>query len=160
MSLFRRRQFLLGAVALGGCGFEPVYQTGGNAQGLRGAVLVDPPTDRDSFDLVEQLEQRLGRPTAPRFAMSVKLITKEEGLAISDSNDITRFNVIGSADYAVRAIGSDEILLQDRVDSFTAYSASQQPVATLSGERDARARLMVTLADKITAQLLISTELR
>lgn len=154
MSSFNRRTFLLAPLALTACGFEPVYGTGGTAQGLRGKVIVDTPTDQNSFNMVAQFEQRLGRPQAPQYALKVVTTVKEEGLAISGSNDIERFNLIGDASYTLTRIGTGEIALQDKVNTFTAYSASLQPVATLAAQRDARRRLMVSLADKITADLL------
>jgi LPS-assembly lipoprotein len=86
----------------------------------------------------------------------VALDLTEEGLAISGSNDITRYNVVGVAGYTLYSLSSGEFLLQGKVDSFTSYSASQQPVATQAAERDARARLMIALADKISAKLLIA----
>lgn len=157
MSSFNRRFLLLALPALAACGFEPVYGTGGSAEGLRGSILVDEPTTRDSFDLVAQLEQRLGRAQAPTYGMTVKLKVEEKGLAISDTNNIERYNVLGNADYVVRDLGTNEEVYKGSVNTFTAYSASTQSVATLAAERDANTRLMKALADKITTDLLINS---
>lgn len=155
MLLCNRRSFVLGALALAGCELEPVLAERGAPLNLNGKFLVDPPTDRDSFQLTQRLETRLGRATAPVYGMTVALEVTQEGLAITGSNDITRFNLLGVAAYTVRRLGSGEIVAQRRLETFTAYSASQQPVSTLAAERDARARLMVSLADMITSRLLI-----
>ena len=155
-----RRTFLAGLLGLGAvsaCGFEPVYGTNGSAAGLRGSVLVDEPTDRKSFQLTERLEARLGRASAPRYGLKVTLDVQEEGLAVSGSNNITRYNVLGVANFVLRDLSTGQPVLTDRVNTFTAYSASSQPVATLAAERDATARLMTALADKIVSQLLISS---
>jgi len=157
MSSFKRRFLLLALPALAACGFEPIYGTGGSAEGLRGSIIVDDPTTLNSFNLVAQLEQRLGRPQAPVYGMSVVLNVEEKGLAISGSNDITRYNVLGSAVYVLRDLGTDEQVYEGRVNTFTAYSASAQPVATLAAERDANARLMSALANKIATDLLINS---
>ena len=157
MSSFNRRFLLLALPAVAACGFEPVYGTGGSAEGLRGSIIVDEPTTQNSFNLVAQLEQRLGRAQAPTFGMSVKLSVEEQGLAISGSNDITRYNVLGSAAYVLRDLGTGKSVYEGKVNTFTAYSASAQPVATLAAERDANARLMNALADKITSDLLINS---
>lgn len=157
MSSFNRRFLLLALPALAACGFEPVYGTGGSAEGLRGSILVDAPSTRNSFDLVARLEERLGRPQAPQFGMGVTLSVREEGLAISGSNDITRYNLLGTAVYILRDITSDEQVYKGTVNTFTAYSASTQPVSTLAAERDAQTRLMTSLADKITSDLLINS---
>lgn len=157
MSSFNRRFLLLALPALAACGFEPVYGTGGSASGLRGSVVVDAPTTRNSFNLVAQLEERLGRPQAPIYGMGVTLTVTEEGLAISDTNNITRFNLLGEAVYVLRDLATEEQVFKGTVNTFTAYSASSQPVATLAAERDAQARLMAALADKITTDLLINS---
>ncbi len=156
MLLSDRRTFLLSLLALGACGFEPVYGTNGAANNLRGSILVDEPKNRQQFQLVEQLEQRLGRANGPKYGLSVNLTVREEGLAISGSNDITRYNVLGIADFVLRDLATGAPVLSDKVNTFTAYSASAQPVATLAAERDATARLMTALADKIVTQLLIN----
>ena len=157
MSWFSRRSFLLSVFALSGCGFEPVYRDGGSGSGLRGAILADNPTNRRAFSFVEQFEKRVGRAPAPRFAMSYTILVEETGLAITGSNDITRFNLVGRTDFRVKDLSTGEVVLNDRVNGFTAYSASEQPVATLSSQEDAEARLMVILADKIVAKLLANS---
>ncbi len=157
MLLSDRRTFLLGFLALGACGFEPVYGTNGAANSLRGQVLVDEPKNRQQFQLTEHLEQRLGRASGPRYGLTVKLNVSEEGLAISGSNDITRYNVSGIADFVLRDLATGQPVISDRVNTFTAYSASAQPVATLAAERDATQRLMTALADKIVTQLLLNS---
>ncbi|WP_299193642.1 LPS assembly lipoprotein LptE [uncultured Litoreibacter sp.] len=157
MWLSRRTLLLgLGLSALASCGFEPVYGTNGSASALRGAVLVDDPKDRQQFQLTEQLEARLGRATAARYGLKVDLSVQEEGLAISGSNDITRYNVLGVADFVLRDLATGQPVMSDKVNTFTSYSASAQPVATLAAERDATQRLMTALADKIVTQLLLN----
>lgn len=151
-----RRAVLFGLLALPACGFEPVYGTGGSANGLRGSIQMDEPQSRNEFLLNEQIELRLGRASAPQYGLAVVLNIDEEGLAISDSNDIERFNLLGKAEFVLRDLSSNAPVFSGSVNTFTAYSASQQPVATLTASRDAEARLMVALADKITSQLLLN----
>lgn len=157
MSSFNRRFLLLTLPALAACGFEPVYGTGGSAEGLRGSIAVDAPTTKNSFDLVAHLEERLGRPQAAKYGLGVTLNVSEEGLAISGTNDITRYNVLGNAVYVLRDLVTGEQVYKGTVNTFTAYSASTQPVSTLAAERDAQSRLMTALADKITTDLLINS---
>ncbi|MEM7472857.1 MAG: LPS assembly lipoprotein LptE [Pseudomonadota bacterium] len=155
MSLSRRTA-LLGLAALSACGFEPVYGERGTASNLRGAVKLDDPATRNMFLLNEQLERRLGRAPDPRYGLTVRLEIAEEGLAISGTNDIERYNVLGKADFVLREIATNKPVLSDTVSTFTAYSASEQPVATLAAARDAQLRLMTALADKIVSKMLIA----
>jgi len=157
MSLHDRRRFLLTLTAVSGlaaCGFSPIYTPGGGGARLRGAVRVDAPTDSDSFDLVKELEARLGRPDAPRYTLSVKLMLREESLAITGGNDITRYNLVGRATFSLREIAAGKPRASGRVDAFSAYSATTSTVATLAAKRDAHARLMRMLADQIVTRLL------
>lgn len=157
--LSSRRIVLLGALALGACGFTPVYGPGGGGT-LRGAILLAEPSDTDSFAFVEAFEERLGLPASPRFAMEYTLTTTQSGQAITGSNDITRFTVQGSADYVVTPMGGEVPVASGTVQTFTSYSASGSTIATLTAERDAQARLMQLLAEQIATRLLANPALR
>ncbi len=158
MSLFNRRIFVASLTALAACGFEPVYKDGGSADGLRGKIRMFTPNTRDEFALVSRLEERLGRSVGAQYTLLVRLTTASEGLAISGSNDITRYNLTGTANYQLQDVATEEIVFSDAVNTFTSYSASQQSVATRVAQRDAERRLMVALADKITSQLLLNAD--
>lgn len=159
MSSFNRRAFLIAAAATAaGCGFTPAYGPGGGASVLQGRVEVDEPNTRDGYLLVRQLENRLGRAQTPRFGLSVALDTSEEGLAYTQDAKITRYDLIGKATYALRDLGTGEVLTSGTVDSFTGYSTTGSTVATLAAESDARERLMIILADQITTHLLAAAQ--
>ncbi|APX89746.1 hypothetical protein BV394_08470 [Brevirhabdus pacifica] len=142
------------AVGLGGCGFTPVYGPGGSAAGLRGRIRVGDPKSRRGFMLVGRLEERLGRPSAPDFELDFKLGTRSEGVAISSSNDIERYQLFGNVDFTLRPLGGTQVLTTGRVRSFTSYSTTSLTVGTLAAEEDAYDRLMVSLADLVVAELL------
>ena len=50
--------------------------------------------------------------------------------------------------------GSDRVLTQGKVENFTGYSVTSLIVSIQSVTRDANERLMVILADQITARLI------
>ncbi|MGB5870651.1 MAG: LPS assembly lipoprotein LptE [Albidovulum sp.] len=159
MSLSDRRKILgLGAAAaLASCGFAPAFGPQGAAQGLLGKVHVDDPTDKNSFDLVARLEERLGRPNGATYRLSYSLATSNIGLGITSSNAITRYNISGIAGYALRRIGEEKVIAQGKVQNFTSYSASGTVVSTAASERDANIRLMRILADQIVTDLIGSS---
>lgn len=156
-----RRAVILGAGALAGCGFTPVYGPGGetDARALRGRIAVDAPTDRDGFAFVEQMESRLGRASDPLFTLSYALESGTSGIAIDGTNAITRFNIEGAIRFEVRPVGEKTPVTSGTVRSFTSYSASGSTIDTLTSERDARRRLMVILADRIVTRLLVDPAL-
>lgn len=159
MSSFNRRFFMLSAAALGGtslsgCGFEPVYGTDGAASMLLNNVLVDEPKANESYLLVRELENRLGQPGgAPQFGLSLALKLDERGLGRTSAQVTNRFDVIGSATYALRDMDNKEVLTTGKVSSFTSYSASGSTVSELAAKDDAYERLMVILADRIVVDL-------
>lgn len=157
MSLFNRRAILLAPLVLGACGFTPALAPGGPATRLMGTVYVQDPTDKNGFDLVERLEERLGRPETPRFDLAYVITTETVGVGITTDNQITRYNLKGVIDYTLTDRASGERLTGGRVQNFTAYAATGSTVAGLAAEEDAGLRLMRILADQITARLIAAS---
>lgn len=155
MSSYDRRRLILALAAapLAGCGFRPAFAPGGPAADLFDSVAIDPPTDKNGFDLVERLEERLGRTRSPAYRLSYRIDTKVTQLAITSSNAITRYNIAGSVSYALRD-RADRMVSEGKVTNFTAYSATGTPVSTAAAEADAYKRLMTVLADAIVTRLI------
>lgn len=160
MWLSNRRHFLAMtcAVALMGCGFTPVYGPNGSGQALEGAILADAPDTRDEQVLVQQIERRLGRGSAARFGLRYTMDIDQERMAVSASNTTARFNLIGTVDYEVTTLGSDEVILTGSARQFTGYSTTGTTAATLAAERNARERLAVILADQIVTHLMANAQ--
>ncbi|GHE05366.1 hypothetical protein U879_02960 [Defluviimonas sp. 20V17] len=159
MSSPDRRSLLiaLAALPLAACGFAPAYGPGGPAAGIRGKIRPDTPADRDAFDLVNQIEARLGRPQDARFTLGYTIRTRETGVAITPDNTTTRYDVVGSVHYTLRDAASGRVLGQGEAHSFTSYGATGSTVATLAARADAHRRLMVILADEIATRLLATS---
>lgn len=143
-------------LVLAACGFEPVYGPGGTGTLLQNRVQVDTPIDREGFLLVRQLEERLGRPGDPAYALGVQLSVFEEARAIDPDGDLRRFHMIGQAEYTLKDKATGAVLQTDTVDNFVGYSATGTTVATLAAKRDATERLMTILADEIVLRLQAS----
>ncbi|NIZ10544.1 hypothetical protein HCZ97_14045 [Pseudooceanicola sp. HF7] len=150
-----RRKFLalLSAGALGACGFTPTYGPGGGGYPLVNRVRIPAPDSGDSYVLVRELEQRLGRVSAPQYDLALKLNVFEQSLAVTSDNTTTRFNVVGNLDYSLTETASGTIIGSGKVNSFTGYSATGSTVATLASQGDAHERLMVILSDMLVARL-------
>lgn len=154
MSWSNRRTVLFLPLALAACGFSPAYGPGGTAAGLQGRIRVSDPTDKRGFDLVERLEERLGRPDAPAFDLAFTITTASTGVGITAENAITRYQLTGFVDWTVTSRASGSRVTGGRVDGFTSYSATGSTVAGLAAEEDAMYRLMRMLADQIVTRLL------
>ena len=149
-----RRAFLAAPLILTACGFSPAYGPGGSAGKLTETVWVQDPTDKNAFDLVERLEERLGRPENIRYDLAYTITTESVGVGITSDNKITRYNLKGVVDYALTERATGNRVAGGRVQSFTAYSATGSTVAQLAAEEDAGLRLMRILADQIVARLI------
>lgn len=136
------------------CGFSPAYGPGGAAQGLQGRIRVADPENKLGFDLVERLEERLGRPQSPRFDLAYTVVTKPETLGITPENTITRYHLTGHIDWTLTSRDTGQRATGGRVQGFTAYSATGSTVAGLTAEQDAAFRLMRILADQIVTRLI------
>ncbi|MCX7565667.1 LPS assembly lipoprotein LptE [Sulfitobacter sp. F26169L] len=154
MSLYNRRTLIALPLVLAACGFTPVYGPDGSGSQLRGQVLVQEPSSQAGYLLTQRLETRLGRSgSAARYALDITITLEEDGLAINAAGDIIRFNLTGIVDFALRDTVAGSVVTSGKVRNFTAYSATGTTVATLAAERDAVERLMIILADQITARL-------
>lgn len=151
------RRGALGLIAaaptLAACGFRPAAGPGSPAADLAGAVRMAAPDDRDSFDLVARLEDRLGRPGAPRYRLDYSIETSRRTAGVTAAQEVTRYSISGTARYTLTEIGAEAPLAQGEVTSFTSYSAAGSTLSTATAREDARRRLMVILADRIVTRL-------
>ena len=138
------------------CTFTPAYAPGGPAAGLQGAIRADNPSTKAGFDLVERLEERLGRPQAPRYRLAYTITTRPIGVGITPENAITRYNLTGQVDWTLSTNDGARVT-GGRVESFTSYSATGSTVAGLAAEDDAAFRLMRILADQIVSRIMATS---
>jgi LPS-assembly lipoprotein len=152
-----RRAVLAGLIALAGCGFSPVYAPRSQGAALSNDVTVVQSGGSFGFALTQALQNRLGPPgPAPRFRLTTQLSTSRESVAVTTAQSINRFNLIGNVRYTLTQTGTGNAVILGSVDGFNSYSAVGTSVATRAAELDAYDRLMVILADKIMADLLVA----
>ncbi|NOC47259.1 LPS assembly lipoprotein LptE [Ruegeria sp. HKCCD7559] len=155
MLSFDRRTFLLMPLALAACGFEPVYAPGGSGSALYGRVEVSAPNTVESYLLVQNLEQQLGRSAGSvnDYKLDVQVSTVTRGAAITTTNETQRYTIDGSAQYTLRSNATGQIIASGSVADFVSYSAAGSTVSTLADERDAKRRLMMILSGQIMNRL-------
>ena len=151
------RRSVLGFLLLAACGFTPAFGTKGPAEGLLGTVRTADPTDKNSFDFVQHMEERLGRPTSPAYDLTYTLTTNPVGVGITAAGAITRYNLTGSVAWSMTRRSDGVRVTGGSVASFTSYSATGSTVAGLAAEEDAALRLMRLLADQVVAHLMASS---
>lgn len=144
-------------LALAACGFTPAFGTKGPAEGLLGTVRTADPTDKNSFDFVQRMEERFGRPTDVRYDLTYVITTKPVGVGITPDGAITRYNLTGGLDWTLTRRVDKLRVAGGHIDSFTSYSATGSTVAGLTAETDASLRLMRLLADEVVMRLVAAS---
>lgn len=166
MSWSDRRSFLLllAPLALAACGFTPALApdgaSGGAVASIRGSVRADDPKDRNAFDFVARIEERLGRPSDARYALSYTIRTDTTGVAVTADNRTTRYDLRGALEYRLTEPATGAEIASGRVHGFTGYAATGSTVALLAAEEDAARRLMVILADQVVTRLVAAMAAR
>ena len=151
-----RRNFLLSAVALAGCGYTPVYGPNGVGRSLQGKIAFDTPETPDTYALVRYLEERMGRTDAATYGLSYSLNVREEGLAVTASQVIARQNMLGKMSFSLRDLSDNSVVTSGKVSGMTGYSTTGSTVSTRAAQNDAYERLMVILGDRMINQLLLT----
>ncbi|MFZ7092337.1 LPS assembly lipoprotein LptE [Primorskyibacter sp. 2E233] len=146
---------ILGALALGGCGFTPVYGPEGAGNRLMGRIALDAPKTPNDYIFNRRFEERLGRVSSAPYILSVIKKTDQQDLGSTSSGNTTRYRLLGRANYTLKDAATGAVLLQGRTESFTGYSTTGSTVATLAAERDAGERLMIILADQVIDKLIL-----
>jgi LPS-assembly lipoprotein len=162
MSSFNRRTLLTLPLALpavlAACGFTPAYGPAGPAQGLQGRIRAADPGDKNGFDFVTAIEARFGRSKDPRYGLAYTITTEAVGVGfVATDTTITRYNLTGRVDWSLTDTESDTRIAGGTAENFTSWSATSATVAAVAAEQDAAKRLMVILADQITAEILAAS---
>lgn len=156
MSLYRRGLIAgLLAAPLAGC-FRPMLAENTAAAGLRGKVALPEIDGRFSYFLVQSLEDRLGKPASPEFALEVTSRVTERGLAVAQDNSVTRITLTAVAEWKLLRDGKP--VLVDTVRSQSGYNATSSLFATRQIRQDIERRLARDLGERISRVVLARAE--
>lgn len=136
------------ALALSGCGFQPVHGAGGG-DALDGRVRLALPDGRLGHAMRDVLERRLGLPgPGADWRLTATLDLSREGLAITSDSAITRYVLRAEAPWKLE--GPEGEVLDGRARAMSAYSADGSLYASRAARRDAEARVAAELAERIS----------
>ena len=157
MSLSRRSFLItLPMVSLtAGCGFTPLLKKSGNSRQLIGKVDVEIKDSRNDFEFRRALLERLGQPQSPRYQLRYSIASSRSSLSVSTTAEIVRFTLFGTLNFTLHEFSSESDVYSNIVRASAGYSATAEPFATRTAERDANNRLMEVLAEQ-TAQSIFS----
>lgn len=149
------------AVALGGCGFRPMYgseSTSAEAERLLGSVAIATiGKDRNGQQLRNDLIDRIsGGRTAedPRYRLDVELETIELGGLIQTDGSITRYTVTMRGKVAlVDLAASSTVVMNELARATTTYNVPQSEYGAIAARQDAYRRASGQLADEIRSRI-------
>lgn len=158
-----RRALLCAAAALpllAACGFTPLYAPGAPASRMAGRVEVGIVDGAPGFALREELTARLGPAAAPTHRLDLDLRLERSGVALTQQDVTTRYNVVGTATYTLVPLAGGPPAASGVVRSITGYSAPEakggSAFAVQAAEDDAGHRLAIDLADRILQRLALA----
>src|SRR6187549_2766561 len=97
----------LPVLLIAACGYSPALAPGGSAAKLHGKVALAKPTDRNSFDLTQHLEDRLGTATSDKYLLSTDLKVSENSVGVTAEQETTRYTVRAIVTYELRDTTTD-----------------------------------------------------
>ena len=146
-------------VALGACGFKPVYGNAGHSQDVGAAlanVQIDPIAERNGQVLRNNLIDRFyseGRPGSPKYRLALSLAATEEALGIQKDATATRARLRLQASYELVDIASGQVVYRTFSRSVVSFNLVDSQFAVLATRQDAYDRGLTELADDIRTRL-------
>lgn len=153
----------LGLLALGGCGFRPLYG-GGSTGGVRAELSqVRVAIIQERFGqllrraLTQRMGQSIGGPAQPLYELRVAPTQQAEGVGIQRDGTPTRVRVIGTANWLLARIGPPRETVATGTERATeAYNIPpNQFFASDSSREFAEQRLADLLAELIVTRIAV-----
>lgn len=154
-----RRLILLAALALPGCGLQPLYGGGaGSAVATSlSRVEVAPIEGRNGWLLANALRDRLspvaGQPAL--YRLEIRLDDQIIGLGVRRDDTVTRERRIIRARYQLVALDKGTTVLDATAGSDAGLDVVGSEYATIAAESTAAERITEIIADKIVARVAL-----
>ncbi|HXC55569.1 MAG TPA: LPS assembly lipoprotein LptE [Rhizomicrobium sp.] len=156
----KRACALLLAMALGGCGFHPLY--GGVNSGMRATlstIYVEPVADKLGYELRNTMIDLLDGPGSARgaaYRLKLTLTQTTQGIALQNDATITRYNDTLKVTYELTDMGG-KVVTKGVETGLSAYNVLPSgPTAnygTLAAQQDADKRSAEDIAERIRLDL-------
>jgi len=144
----------LGGLALGGCGFTPLYAAPGVVPKLA-AINVVQPQGRAGFLIREHLDDAFAKNRSASAAYSMRLSLSEARYprGVRTDNVATRYEYVVTADYTLANLPGGDIAKKGRVRVEVTYDSADQPYASIAAAQDAQDRAAQEVARRIQLEL-------
>ena len=145
---------LLAALAVGGCGFQPLYATSGVAPGLSHIEVV-APDGRVGYLLRQDIDDALGRDKgeAPVYRLDLQLNQTRFSRGLTRAGVAQRYELNLRVAYALTDLSTGKVAHTGSVISTVSYDSAEQPYAGIAARQDTQDRMANDAARKIQLDL-------
>lgn len=145
---------IAGSLALGGCGFTPLYAAPGVTTKLA-AINVIAPEGRAGFLVREHLDDAFAKERGAPAAYSMRLSLAEARYprGVRTDNVATRYEYVMTADYTLANLPGGDVAKKGRVRVEITYDSADQPYASIAAAQDAQDRAALEVARRIQLEL-------
>ena len=148
------------AVALAGCGLQPMYAGGGSGEVARGLAAVDiaPIAGRSGWLVRNALRDKLaqsGDDAGARYRLDVVLDDQLEGLGLLTDDTIGRERRTLRTRYQLVDLESEEIVLDATAGSDAGIDVVSSDYATIAAEQAALENLTKDVASRIVTKIAL-----
>jgi LPS-assembly lipoprotein len=155
-----RRALLLAPLALGACGFHPLYGEAptGPEEPQLASIRVLPIAERMGQELALALRESFnphGESATQTYLLSTALTQSRVDLGIQRDATSTRGRVDAYATITLTEIKTNKVVYTGRVQSTSAFNILQDGYAAQVAEDDARERMVRDLAVEIHTRLAL-----
>ena len=155
-----RRALLLIALALPGCGLQPLYSggSGGAVATTLTRIEVAPIAGKAGWLMGNALRDRLaanGEP--PAYRLEIKLDDTITGLGVRRDDSVSRERRTLRARYQLVELGKGTVVLDATAGSDAGLDVVNSEYATIAAENTALERLSGIVADQIVSRLALYT---
>jgi LPS-assembly lipoprotein len=142
------------SLALGGCGFTPLYAAPGVVPKLA-SINVIQPNGRAGFLIRQHLEDAFAKNRSAPAAYSMRLSLSEARYprGVRTDNVATRYEFVLTADYTLANLPAGDLAKKGRVRVEVTYDSADQPYASIAAEQDAEDRATEEAARRIQLEL-------
>lgn len=143
-----------GGLALGGCGFTPLYGAPGVVSKLA-SINVVAPDGRTGFLIRQHLDDAFATNRGAPAAYSMRLALSEARFprGIRTDNVATRYEYVLTADYTLANLPAGDLAKKGRVRVELTYDSADQPYASIAAQQDAQDRAAEEAARRIQLEL-------
>ena len=144
------------SLALGGCGFTPLYATPGLTSKLA-SIDVIAPEGRTGFLLRQHLDDAFAKNRQGPAAYSMRLALSEARYprGVRTDNVATRYEYVVTADYTLANLPAGDVAKRGRVRVELTYDSADQPYASIVAQEDAQDRAAKEAARRIQLELAV-----